>query len=236
MADAAHRRFKDRLYGQYARIGKALGNPHRLELLELLAQGERTVESLANEIGLSMANTSQHLQVLRAAGLVDTRRSGVFINYRLADDAIVPLSTALRTVAERRLADLDRLVRDEFKGRTDAEAVGLEELLQRARRDDVVVLDTRPPREYQAGHIPGALSVPVDELQQRLRRLPKGKDYVAYCRGPYCVYADRAVTILQASGRRARRLKEGFPEWKAAGFPVEVASQEGRSHGRHVPD
>jgi rhodanese-related sulfurtransferase len=227
MADAAHRRFKDRLYGQYARIGKALGNPHRLELLELLAQGERTVESLANEVGLSMANTSQHLQVLRGAGLVDTRRSGVFINYRLADDAVVPLSAALRTVAERRLAELDRLVRDEFKGRQDAEAVGLEELLQRARRDDVVVLDTRPSREYRAGHIPGALSVPVDELQQRLRRLPKGKEYVAYCRGPYCVYADRAVEILQASGRRARRLKEGFPEWKAAGFPVAVASEHG---------
>jgi rhodanese-related sulfurtransferase len=223
MADSSHRRFKDRLFGQYARIGKALGNPHRLELLELLAQSERTVESLANEIGLSMANTSQHLQVLRGAGLVDTRRSGVFVHYRLADDAVVPLSTALRTVAERRLAELERLVRDEFKGRADAEAVSLADLLERSRQDDVVVLDTRPTHEYQAGHIPGALSVPVDELQQRLGRLPKGKDYVAYCRGPYCVYADRAVELLRASGRRARRLTEGFPEWKAAGFPIEVA-------------
>jgi rhodanese-related sulfurtransferase len=222
MADKAHRHFKDRLYAQYARIGKALGNPARLEILELLAQRERTVDSLAAELGLSTANTSQHLQVLRGAGLVETRREGLFIHYRLADETVVPLSGALRNVAERRLADLERLVRDEFKGRDDAEAVGLEELLQRARRDDVVILDTRPVEEYRAGHIPGALSVPVDELKERLRRLPKSKAYVAYCRGPYCVYADRAVEILTASGRKARRLKEGFPEWKAQGFPVEA--------------
>jgi rhodanese-related sulfurtransferase len=224
MPDKAHRQFKDRLYGQFARIGKALGNPARLEVLELLAQSERTVDSLAAELGLSTANASQHLQVLRGAGLVETRREGLFIHYRLADDAIVSLSSALRTVAERRLAGLERLIRDEFKNRADAEAVGLEELLQRARRDDVVILDTRPTREYRAGHIPGALSVPVDELEARLRKLPKSKEYVAYCRGPYCVYADRAVELLTASGRKARRLKEGFPEWKAAGFPVEKVS------------
>jgi rhodanese-related sulfurtransferase/DNA-binding transcriptional ArsR family regulator len=223
-ADQTHRRFKDRLYGQYARIGKALGSPHRLELLELLAQGERTVESLAREVELSMANASQHLQVLRAAGLVDIRRQGVFIHYRLADDAVIRLSGSLRTVAERRLAELERLVRAEFKARSDAEAVSLDELLARSRRDEVVVLDTRPTHEYQAGHIPGALSIPVDELQQRLRRLPRNKEYVAYCRGPYCVYADRAVEILRGSGRRARRLKEGFPEWKAAGLPVAIAA------------
>lgn len=221
MADAAHRRFKDRLYGQYARIGKALGSPHRLEILELLAQSERTVESLAGELGLSMANTSQHLQVLRAAGLVDTRREGLFIHYRLADETVVPLSTALRTVAERRLAELERLVRAEFKGRDEIEPISLADLLKRSRRDDVVILDTRPEHEYHAGHIPGAVSVPVDELQKRLRGLSKGKEYVAYCRGPYCVYADRAVEILRANGRRARRLKDGLPEWKAAGLPVE---------------
>ncbi len=224
MADAAHRRFKDRLYAQYARIGKALGNPARLEMLELLAQSERTVDALVAELGLSMANTSQHLQVLRGAGLVETRREGLFIHYRIADDAIVSLTRALRTVAERRLAELERLVRDEFKGRAGTEAVGLDELLQRSRRDDVVILDTRPTQEYRAGHIPGALSVPVDELNDRLRRLPKNKEYVAYCRGPYCVYADRAVELLTASGRRALRLKEGFPDWKAAGFPVEIVS------------
>lgn len=224
MADAAHRQFKDRLYGQYARIGKALGNPHRLECLELLAQSERTVESLAAELGLSMANTSQHLQVLRAAGLVRNRREGLFIHYRLADDTVVPLTMALRTVAERQLAELERLVREEFKGRDEGEPVSLPDLLRRARRDDVIVLDTRPEHEYRAGHIPGALSVPVNDLQKGLRRLPKGKEYVAYCRGPYCVYADRAVEILRASGRRARRLKDGFPEWKAAGFPVKAGS------------
>src|SRR5579864_5911128 len=224
MTDLAHRRFKDRLYAQYARIGKALASPRRLELLELLAQSERTVESLADELELSMANTSQHLQVLRAAGLVDTRRDGLFIHYRLADDTVIPLSTALRTVAEHRLADLERLVRAEFTRRSKAELVSLPELLQRARRDDVIMLDTRPAHEYRAGHIPGALSVPVDELQERLRRLPKHKQYVAYCRGPYCVYADRAVEVLTASGRRARRLKDGFPEWRAAGFPVEVST------------
>jgi rhodanese-related sulfurtransferase len=224
MADKAHRHFKDRLYGQFARIGKALGNPARLEVLELLAQSERTVDSLAAELGLSTANASQHLQVLRGAGLVETRREGLFVHYRLADEAIVSLSGALRTVAERRLAGLERLIRDEFKNRADAEAVGLEELLQRARRDDVVILDTRPTQEYRAGHIPGALSVPVDELKARLRKLPKNKEYVAYCRGPYCVYADRAVELLTASGRKARRLKEGFPEWKAAGLPVEKVS------------
>jgi rhodanese-related sulfurtransferase len=224
MADKAHRQFKDRLYGQFARIGKALGNPARLEILELLAQSERTVDSLAAELGLSTANASQHLQVLRGAGLVETRREGLFIHYRLADEAIVSLSGALRTVAERRLAGLERLIRDEFKNRADAEAVGLEELLQRARRDEVVILDTRPTQEYRAGHIPGALSVPVDDLKARLRKLPKSKEYVAYCRGPYCVYADRAVELLTASGRKARRLKDGFPEWKAAGFPVEKVS------------
>lgn len=218
------RQFKDRLYGQYARIGKALGNPARLEVLELLAQSERTVDSLAAELGLSAANTSQHLQVLRGTGLVETRRDGLFVHYRLADETIVALSGALRTVAERRLAGLERLIRDEFKGRVGAEAVGLDELLNRARRDDVVILDTRPAREYRAGHIPGALSVPVDELKARLRKLPRNKEYVAYCRGPYCVYADRAVELLTASGRRARRLKEGFPEWKAAGLPVERVS------------
>jgi len=223
MTDGAHRRFKERLYGQYARIGKALANPYRLEVLELLAQSERTVESLANELDQSIANVSQHLQVLRAAGLVETRRQGLFIHYRLADDQVIHLSAALRTVAERRLADLERLVGEEFRHRSAAEAVSLAELLKRASRDDVVVLDTRPAQEYLAGHIPGALSVPVDELQQRLRRLPKNKEYVAYCRGPYCVYADRAVEILKTSGRRARRLADGFPEWKAAGFPVDTA-------------
>lgn len=225
MTRDAHRNFKDRLYGQFARIGKALSSPHRLEILELLAQGERTVDSLAGEIGLSLANTSQHLQVLRQAALVDSRKSGLYVSYRLADPEICALCTAIRTVAERRLADLERLVHEHFGDRSDVEPVPMPELLKRARSEHVVILDTRPPAEYAAGHIAGAISVPVADLQRRLRQLPKRKEYVAYCRGPYCVYADRAVEILRASGRRARRLLDGFPEWRAAGLPVETGAQ-----------
>jgi rhodanese-related sulfurtransferase/DNA-binding transcriptional ArsR family regulator len=222
-ADAvSHRAFKDRLYGQFARVGKALSSPHRLELLELLAQGERTVDALAGEIGTSMANASQHLQALREGGLVESRKQGLFVHYRLADASVVELSKALRTVAERRLAELERIVRDHFGDRSDPEPVPMADLLARVRSGRVIVLDTRPANEFAAGHIAGALSVPVDELKERLARLPKTKEYVAYCRGPYCVYADRAVELLRASGRRARRLTEGFPEWKAAGLPVET--------------
>ena len=226
MAADAHRDFKDRLYGQFARIGKALSNPHRLELLELLAQGERTVESLASEIGLSLANTSQHLQTLRQTSLVESRKQGLYVYYRLADPAVCDVSTAIRTVAEQRLAELDRLVRDHFGDRSSAEPVQMEELLKRARAQDVVILDARPAREYVAGHIAGAISVPIDELQRRLRQLPKDKEYVAYCRGPYCVYADHAVDIIRSKGRRARRLLEGFPEWRAAGFPVHTGLEQ----------
>jgi DNA-binding transcriptional ArsR family regulator len=216
----SHRDFKNGLYEQFARIGKTLGNPHRLELLELLAQGERTVESLAKEAELSVANASQHLQALRQAALVESRKQGQFVYYRLADPAICDLCTAIRTVAERRLADLERLVREHFGDRSDPEPVRMHDLLDRVRSNDVVVLDARPVNEYEAGHIAGAISIPIDELQDRLRSLPAGKAYVAYCRGPYCVYADRAVELLRASGRRARRLLEGFPEWQAAGFAV----------------
>jgi len=222
-----HREFKDRLYGQFARIGKALSSPHRLEILELLAQGERTVDSLATEVGLSLANTSQHLQALRQAALVESRKDGLFVSYRLSDPTVFGLCTTIRTVAEHQLADLDRLVREHFGERSDAEAVEMNELLKRARSKRVVVLDTRPPSEYAAGHIAGAMSVPVDDLQRRLRHLPKDKEYVAYCRGPYCVYADRAVEILRSNGRQARRLREGFPEWRAAGLPVDVGAPSG---------
>jgi DNA-binding transcriptional ArsR family regulator/rhodanese-related sulfurtransferase len=223
----SQRAFKDGLYGQLARIGKTLSNPHRLELLELLAQGERTVESLAGEVGLSLANASQHLQALRQASLVEPRKQGLYVYYRLADPAVFDLSAAIRTVAERQLADLQRLVRAQFGDRFAAQPVQMDELLARMRTNRVVVLDTRPAGEYAAGHIAGAISVPVDALQQQLRRLPKARDYVAYCRGPYCVYADRAVEILQSKGRRARRLVAGFPEWRAAGFPVDVGAPAG---------
>lgn len=228
MKTAAHRQFKDRLYGQFALIGKALASPHRIEMLELLAQGPRTVESLANESGLSTANASQHLQALRQAGLVESRKQGLFVEYRLPGPDIFELCKALRIVAENRHAELERLVREQFGDRSDPELVRMKDLLARAKKDHVVILDTRPPGEFAAGHIAGAVSVPVDELNRRLRKLPKDKQYVAYCRGPYCVYADRAVEFLRAHGRRARRMIEGFPEWKAAGLPVEVGGQKER--------
>jgi rhodanese-related sulfurtransferase/DNA-binding transcriptional ArsR family regulator len=222
-----HRDFKVRLYAQFARIGKALASPHRIELLELLAQGERSVESLASEMQLSLANMSQHLQGLRRASLVESRKDGLYVFYRLADPGVFDVCQAIHDVAERRLADLDRLVRDHFGDRVDAEPVRMEELLRRARAHAVVILDTRPAEEYLAGHIAGAISVPVADLQRRLRQLPKNKKYVAYCRGPYCVYADDAVALLRSRGRRAQRLFEGFPEWKSAGLPIQHGAVEG---------
>jgi rhodanese-related sulfurtransferase len=220
--------FKDRLYGQFARLGKALGNPYRLELLDLLAQSERTVESLAAETGATLANISQHLQILRHAGLAATRKDGLFVHYRIADPAVSTLCAALRTVAERQDAELDRIVRDHFGDRDEPEPVEMTELLRRARAGDVIVVDARPVNEYAAGHIPGALSIPIADLKQRLHRLPKSKPYVAYCRGPYCVYADQAVKQLRAAGRRATRLAVGLPEWKSAGLPVDVGTETGR--------
>ena len=222
MIRSSHREFKNRLYGQFARIGKALSSPHRLEVLELLAQSERTVDSLATELGASVANVSQHLQALRQASLVESRKQGLFVYYRLADPQISDLLRALRTVSERRLADLDRLVREHFGDRSGSEPVSMPELLRRARSGDVVILDTRPATEYEAGHIAGAISVPVADLRRRLKELPRDKSYVAYCRGPYCVYAEEAVAFLKSKGRRAARLVEGFPEWRAAGLPVEM--------------
>ena len=227
MTGDSHRDFKNRLYAQFARIGKALSSPNRLEILELLAQGERTVDSLATELGLSLANTSQHLQALRQSALVASRKNGLFVSYRLAGDDVFDLSKVVRIVAERRLAELERLVRDHFGDRAETELVPMGELLKRARSKQVVVLDTRPASECIAGHIAGAISVPVDELQRRLQELSKQKEYVAYCRGPYCVYADRAVELLRAKGRRARRLRDGFPEWRAAGLPVVNGVQPG---------
>jgi DNA-binding transcriptional ArsR family regulator/rhodanese-related sulfurtransferase len=230
-----HRDFKDRLYAQFARVGKALGSPHRIEILELLAQGERTVESLATEVGLSLANTSQHLQALRQAALVEKRKEGLFMYYRLAEPAVFDLCATIRRVAERRLADLERLLNEHFGDRSEPAAVGMRDLLERMRSGGVIVLDARPAREYEAGHIAGAISVPIDELQERLRALPRDKEYVAYCRGPYCVYADRAVELLTKSRRRARRLMEGFPEWRAAGLPVTLADSPARRVGRTDP-
>jgi rhodanese-related sulfurtransferase len=215
------RRFKEQAYELVARIARAADSPRRLEMLEVLAQGPRTVESLARETALSVANASRHLQVLRQAGLVEGRRQGLFVEYRLADAQVFDLLRVLRVIAERRLGDVDRLVRAYLGARDDLEPVSREELLERVRSGSAVVLDVRPLEEYLAGHIAGAVSIPVAELPRRLRQLPSRKEVVAYCRGPYCLMAFDAVKTLRRHGRRARRLVEGFPEWRAAGLPVQ---------------
>jgi rhodanese-related sulfurtransferase len=216
-----HREFKDQLFEQFARIGKALANPHRLELLDLLAQGERTVEDLAREVGMSVANTSRHLQELKAARLVEVRREGHYGHYRLADERVFSAWRAIRELGEARLAEIDRLVGTYLNDRDSLEAVCAEELLAKMREDGAAVLDVRPEEEYRAGHIPGARSVPVERLEAYLEKIPKDREIVAYCRGPYCVFSDEAVALLRSRGYRARRLREGLPDWRDAGMPVE---------------
>jgi rhodanese-related sulfurtransferase len=220
-----HRLFKDQLFEQFARLGKALANPHRLELVDLLAQGERTVEDLARETGMSVANTSRHLQELRAARLVEVRREGLYGYYRLADERVFGVWRALRELGEERLAEVDRLVATYLTDRESLEAVSAEELLVRMREEGVLVLDVRPEEEYRAGHIPGARSVPVERLEAYLEEMPKDREVIAYCRGPYCVFSDEAVALLRSRGYRARRLAEGLPDWRADGFPVEAGEQ-----------
>lgn len=215
------RQFKDEVYEQFARIGKALSSGRRLEILELLAQAERTVEDLAAEADMSVANCSQHLQVLRAARLVDVRREGLFAKYRLADDSILRLWLVLREIGEARLAEISRVVDTFLTERKTLQAISTSELRSRLKDGGVVLLDVRPAREFEAGHIAGARSIPVAELQRHLKELPKGQEIVAYCRGPYCVYADEAVDLLRAKGYEAVRFNDGFPDWKAVGLPVE---------------
>jgi rhodanese-related sulfurtransferase/DNA-binding HxlR family transcriptional regulator len=217
-----HRLFKDKLFEQFARVGKALANPHRLEILDLLAQGERTVEDLAREAGMSVANTSRHLQELRAARLVEVRREGLYGYYRLADERVFAAWRAIRDLGEARLAEIDRLVGSYLTYRDSLEAVCAEELLAKMREEGVEVLDVRPEDEYRAGHIPGARSVPVERMEAYLEEIPRDREVVAYCRGPYCVFSDEAVALLRSRGYRARRLREGLPDWRAAGLPVEI--------------
>jgi DNA-binding transcriptional ArsR family regulator len=215
MCAVGDRAKKDALFEQFARVGKALASGRRLELLELLAQAERTVEELARESGLSVANASHHLRLLRDAGLVSARRDGVFVHYSLAGDDVLRLWLALRAVAADRLAEVERAARDYLGGAV--EGIGRGELLERARSGNLVVIDVRPTVEFEAGHIRGARSIPIDELERRLGELPQEADVVAYCRGPYCVYAHEAVRRLTDAGRHARRLEEGWPEWRLAG-------------------
>lgn len=225
MDDRTHRAFKDQLYAQFARAGKALGNAHRLELLDLLAQRERTVEDLARRAALSVANASQHLRVLHAAGLLEVRREGLFAHYRLASDDVFRLWQALRTVGETRMAEVERTVITFLPERAGDEPVRAAELAGRLGDAGTIVLDVRPREEYDAGHLPGARAVPLDELEARLADLPPDREIVVYCRGPYCVFADESVARLRARGYRARRLDTGLPDWRAAGLPVEVAGR-----------
>lgn len=229
-APTAKREFKDRLYTEFARIGKAMASPHRLEILEVLAQGERTVESLAAEAGLSVANTSRHLQQLRQAQLVCSRRDGLFVHYRLAGPEVVSLILALRHAGEQHLAEVDRVVRDFFGDRDGFEPVTQDELARMLSSGEIVLLDVRPEQEYAAGHIAGARSMPVGDIRARLGELPPDQKYVAYCRGPYCVYADEAVALLHANGRKATRLSDGYPEWWLAGRPVQAGRSIETSH------
>jgi rhodanese-related sulfurtransferase len=212
------REFKNQLYSHFARLGKALANNHRLELLELLAQGERSVENLARETDLSIANASQHLQVLHTAGLLEQRREGVFAFYRLAEGAF-PLWQNLRNLAQSRLAEVERLVTGSL-GRDD-EAISFEELQDRLKHGKTVLLDVRPQSEFEAGHIPGAKAAPLAEFEALLPTLKKRLEVIAYCRGPYCVFADEAVALLRSHGFKAHRLELGLPDWRAAGHPVQ---------------
>jgi rhodanese-related sulfurtransferase/DNA-binding transcriptional ArsR family regulator len=217
----AHRQFKDALYGHFARVGKAVAAPKRLELLDLLCQGPRTVEALAEQASISIANASQHLQVLRAARLVDAEKQGVHVEYRLADDHVGRFFVALRGLAEQRLTEVERTANDYFEKRGAMEAVGGPELLRRVRAGEVTVLDVRPCEEYRAGHITGALSIPMTELKARLKELPKNREIVAYCRGPYCVMAVEAVELLRERGYRANRMETGVSDWRARGWAIE---------------
>jgi ArsR family transcriptional regulator len=211
---------KQALFAQFAAVAKALGHAHRLELLEQLAQGERSVEVLAQRTGLSIANASQHLQHMRRAGMVSARRDGKFVYYRLADDAVLDLLAALRRIAERNVAEVERVVRSYFHDRDGLEPVSRAELLQRLRAGTVTVLDVRPDDEFALGHLPGAMNIPLPALEARLAELDPSQEIVAYCRGPYCVLSYEAVAALRARGFKVRRLEDGFPEWRAAGLPV----------------
>jgi rhodanese-related sulfurtransferase/DNA-binding transcriptional ArsR family regulator len=215
---------KLQLFTQFAAVAKSLAHAHRLEIVEQLAQGERSVEVIARRTGLSVANTSQHLQQMRRAGIVTARRGGKFIFYTLADDAVLDLMSALRRIAERNIAEVERVIRSYFDDRDSMEPVSREELLEKSRAGVVTVLDVRPPDEFALGHLPGAVNIPLRELEARLAELDGAQEIVAYCRGPYCVLSYEAVAALRARGFTVRRLEDGLPEWRAAGLPVVTGS------------
>jgi len=212
------------LFAQFAAVAKSLAHAHRLELLEQLAQGERSVEVLADRTSLSIANASQHLQHMRRAGMVVNRRDGKFVYYRLADDAVLDLFAAIRRIAEHNVAEVERLIRSYFNDRDALEPVSREELLRRSSAAAIIVLDVRPEDEFALGHLPGAVNMPLRALEARLSELDPSREVVAYCRGPYCVLSYEAVAALRARGFTARRLEDGLPEWRAAGLPIVIGT------------
>ncbi len=220
-----NRAFKDAIYEQFARIGKAVSSPKRLELLDLLCQGERTVEVLAKESSLTVANASQHLQVLRAARLVEADKEGLFVVYRLSDQTVCEFFRTMRVLAESRLAEVEQIKRRFLEGRAGMEPMDRDAFLELVREGAVIVLDVRPVEEYNAGHIPGALSIPLKELKLHLTELPHDQEIVAYCRGPYCVLSVQAVEMLRAKGFHAVRLEEGIQDLRAMGFPIVVSEE-----------
>jgi rhodanese-related sulfurtransferase/DNA-binding transcriptional ArsR family regulator len=232
MPTSRARRFKDTVYALQAQTGKAVASPRRLELLDLLAQGPRTVEGLARETSQTIANTSQHLQILRGAHLVEAEKRGLYVTYRLAGEEVTRFCLALRQLAESRTKELERAAQGFLEERGQLAPIDQEALLARIRRGEVTLLDVRPEEEYDAGHIPGALSVPLVELERRLSELPRRREVVAYCRGPYCVLAIEAVARLRARGYRALRLEAGIPDWRARGYPVETGIGLGHSRRR----
>lgn len=215
------REFKDKVYDELAKITKALANPHRLEIIELLAQGNYAVEQISIQTNLSVANASQHLQVLKTAQLVDVTRDGNFIYYRLANTNVFKAWKALRELGVERIASIEKLVRDFRQSKFKFESVTIDELIGKIESGKVTTLDVRPESEYRTGHIANSISIPFDQLAERLKELPKRKEIIAYCRGPFCVFADEAVAMLTKAGYKARRLEEGFPDWAVMGLPVE---------------
>lgn len=217
------REFKNKVYDELATITKALANPHRLEIIELLAQGDYSVEQIATQTSLAVANASQHLQVMKAAQLVEVTRNGNFIYYRLANENVFKAWKALRDLGVERMASVEKLVKDFRKSKFTLESVTTDELIQKLASGKVTILDVRPETEYRKGHIANSISIPFNELSVRLKELPKRSEVVAYCRGPFCVYADEAVALLTAAGYKAKRLAEGFPDWKLQNLPIEVS-------------
>lgn len=216
------REFKDKVYGELARITRAMANPHRLEIIELLAQGEFSVEQIAMQTNLSVANASQHLQVLKTAQLVDINRQGNFIHYRLSNPNVFKTWKALRELGVERIASVEKLVKEFRNAKSKTPSLKISELLRKLKREKITLLDVRPEQEYRKGHIANAISIPIDELKSRLKELPRHHQIVTYCRGPFCVYADEAVAILAKAGYKVTRLDEGFPDWSLLGLPVEM--------------